>query len=170
MNWLRAHSSDPECKDCSITSIEDGNIMPVTALPATQASNGASAQNLIQQVADLFKRVDGYAAERHARADALARQAIEKLKAAEERVRLAELGRRNAEAELAALSERVEDFRLKIAEMGTVFEQRATELARAEKRANDVEEALRIVETTILTQILKQLPQGESSEVFAAAA
>jgi hypothetical protein len=164
MNWFRAHKQNAIDHAGAGASIEGDNVIQFS--PATSNENtGAAALGLIDQVADLFEKVDGYASERHTQAESLARQSIERLKAAEARARWAEAGRYSAEARTKQLSDRVADFCAKMEAVEKIMEQTvsrltATEaqLAAAEQRATEAENALKTVEGTILSRILTRVP------------
>src|SRR5271169_1220327 len=84
------------------------NILRLRCPPNSETSPGAAVLNLICQAADLVRGIDDDAAERQARAETLAKQAIEKLEIAEARARSAESGRLAAEAETKEFSDRLQ--------------------------------------------------------------
>jgi hypothetical protein len=145
---------------------------------------GAAALDVVYQAAELIQDVNNYAVERHARAESLARQAIEKLKIAHDCVQSAESGRRAAEAEIKEFSDRVEkELSVRLQEVEKVVEQTASRIAAteaqlsaaeqraitAEVRATEAENALRRIEEAIRTQILEKR-LGDSSMRAARAA
>jgi exonuclease VII large subunit len=145
-------------------------------LPSNATKNpGAAALDLVYQAAELIEQVDNYAAEKHARAEMLAKQAIEKLNIAHERVRSADSARLAAESSVKEFSEQVERrLAVKIQEIERVMEQTASRMAAneaqltaaeqrakaAETRAAEAEDALRRIEQTLRTQILEKRRSG----------
>lgn len=186
MDWLREHMRELVTSSnarSSETESED-NILSFRRQSSPPKNPGAAALDLVYQAAELIGDVDSYAAETHARAEALAKQAIEKLKIAEERVRSAESARRAAETSNIEFRERVEkEFNVKIQEIETAMEQAASRIAAteaqltaaderataAEMRANEAENALKRIEAAIQTQILSKRPGGFSTRSVKAA-
>ena len=168
-NWLREHMRD-YIANSSVANSAD-NVLNFRR-PSDSAKNpGAAALDLIYQAAKLIEEVDNYAAERQACAETLAKQAIEKLNIAHDRVRSAESARLAAEAEIKEFSDQVEEkFTSKIQEIEKEMEQTASRMAAteaelaaadqrakiAEMRANEAENALRRIEETLRTQLIER--------------
>ena len=109
VNWLREHMRDHIANYSAVDSAE--NILDFRRPPNSAKNPGAAALDLVYQAAELIGDVDNYAAEREARAETLAKQAIEKLKIADDRVRSAESARLAAEAEIKEFSDRLQRSR-----------------------------------------------------------
>ena len=160
-NWLREHMRTHIANYSAVGSAD--NIVNLRRPPNSETGPGATVLNLIYQAADLVRDIDDHAAERHARAETLAKQAIENVEIAEARVRSAESGRLEAEAETKEFSDRLR-------EVEKVMEQTASRIAAtegqlsaaeqrartAEMRADEAEDALKRVEEAIRTQILEK--------------
>ena len=181
-HWLRGHMRDHVANSSMVDSAD--NILNFQRPPYSAKNPGAAALDLVYQAAELIGDVDNYAAERQARAENLAKQAIEKLKIADDRVRSAESGRRAAEAEIKEFSDRVEkELSVKLQKVEEAMEQTASRIAAteaqlsaaeqrartAEIRANEAENALKRIEEAIRSRILAKMP-GNSSRRAATAA
>ena len=168
-DWFRAYMDETRPKTVAANS--DDNIMNFGLAPNPAKNPGAAALDLVYQAAELIGEVDNYAAERQARAEALATQALEKLKVADDRVRAADSARRAAEVEMQEFSERVEkqlngrvqelekEMDRLVPRLASTEGQLAAALQRAkaaELRANEAENALKRVEETIRTKILEK--------------
>jgi hypothetical protein len=142
--------------------------------PPNSAKPGEDALGLVYQAAERIREADDYAAEREARVETLAKQAIEKLKIAHDRIRAAESGRRAAETEIKKLGDRVREAEKVMEESVSrisaieaqlsAAEQRATT---AEMRATEAENALKCIEEALRTRILDFF--GNSSRLATAA-
>ena len=179
-DWLRGHMRDHVANSSMVDSAD--NILNFQRPPYSAKNPGAAALDLVYQAAELIGDVDNYAAERQARAENLAKQAIEKLKIAD--VRSAESGRRAAEAEIKEFSDRVEkELSVKLQKVEEAMEQTASRIAAteaqlsaaeqrarsAEMRANEAENALKRIEEAIRSRIIAKMP-GNSSRRAATAA
>jgi HSP90 family molecular chaperone len=164
------------------TSVD--NILSFKHQSHSAKNPGAAVLDLVYQAADLIGGIDNYAAERQARAEALARQAIEKLKIADDHVRSAEAARRASEAEIEQFSDRVEkEVSIKVQEIEKAIEQMASGMAatearlsaaeqrarNAEMRADEAENSLKLIERAIRTRILEKRFDGSSGRVATAA-
>ena len=173
-NWLQDYMRAHIGNHSAAGSAE--NKLGLRRPPNSEMSPGAAVLNLINQAADVLRDIDDHAAERHARAETLAKQAIEKVEIAEARVRSAESGRLEAEAETKEFSDRLR-------EVEKVMEQTASRIAAtegqlsaaeqrartAEMRADEAEDALKRVEEAIRTQILEKGFGGSSRRAATAA-
>jgi exonuclease VII large subunit len=181
-NWLRGHMRDHIANHSALDSAE--NILDFRRPPYFAKNPGAAALDLVYQAAELIGDVDNYAAERQARAEKLAQQAIEKLKIAHDRVQSAESGRRAAEAEIKEFSDRVEKvLSVRLQEVEQAMEQTASRIAAteaqlsaaeqraitAEVRATEAETALKRIEEAIRTRILAKMPVDFTRRKAAAA-
>jgi len=168
-NWLREHMRDHITDNSAVNLAE--NVLSFRRPPYSAKNPGAAALDLVYQVAELIGNADDYAAARHARAETLAKQAIEKLKIADACVRSAESGRRAAEAKIKKFSDRVEkEFSIRVQEVEKLIERANARMAAAEAqlsaaekrtrtaemRANEAENALRRIEEALRTQILEK--------------
>jgi uncharacterized protein (DUF2384 family) len=173
-DWLREHMRNHIADYSAVDSAD--NVLSFKSPPNSAKNPSAAALGLVYQAVELIRDADDYAAERQARAETLAKQAIEKLKIADVRVQSAESGRLAAEAEIMECSVRVQAVE-------NVMEQTASRLATAEAqlsaaeklvraaemRANEAEDALKRIEEAIRTQILEKR-FGDSSRRVATAA
>ena len=180
-DWLREYMRDRLANYSAVDSAED--ILESRRPPYSAKNPGAAALDLVYQAAELIGDVDNYAAERQARAENLAKQAIAKLKIADDRVRSAESARRAAEAEIKEFSDRVEKgLSIKLQEVEEAMEQTASRIAAteaqlsaaeqrartAEMRANDAENALKRIEEAIRSRILAKMPGNARRTAMAA--
>src|SRR5450759_4303626 len=181
VDWLREHMREHMANANVSDSAE--NVLSFPRPPYSAKNPGAAALDLVYQAAELIGDVDNYAAERQARAENLAKQAIEKLKIADDRVRSAESGRRAAEAEIKEFSDRVEkELSVKLQKVEEAMEQTASRIAdtdaqlsaaeqrarTAEMRANDAENALKRIEEAIRSRILDKMPGNARRTAMAA--
>lgn len=168
-NWPQAHMRD--CIANSTVVDQADNILNLLRPSASAMNPGAAALDLVYQTAELIEEVDNHAAERLARAETLAKQAIEKLNIAHDRVRSAESARLTAEAEIKEFSDQVKiKLTVKIQEIEQAMEQTASHMAAteaqltaveqransAELRAIEAENALRRIEEALRTQIIER--------------
>ena len=160
------------------------NVLSFRHLPNTVSNPGAAALDVVYQAAELIRDVDNYAAERQARAETLATQAIEKLKIAHDCVCSAESRTLAAEAKIKEFSDRVEkEFSVRVREIEEGMERAASRMAatetqlsnaeqrarNAEMRAVEAEKALKHIEETIRTRILEKRFDGSSRRAVLAA-
>ena len=173
-DWLREHMRDQIASTRVVSSADN---VPSFQRPSYSSKNpGATVIDLVHQTVELIGDVENCAAEKHARAEALVNQALEKLKKADDRVRSAESAQRAAEAEIKEFSDRVQEIekemqrtasRMAAAEAQlTGAEQRANT---AEMRANEAENALKRIEEMIRIQILEKRPSYSSKKAAMAA-
>ncbi len=164
MEWLQHHMRKhlAEAEGAS-------NIISLDPQLRATEDLGAKAVELVQRAIEHIRHTEQDAAERHARADMLARNAIEQLNTVQERARCSELARRAAEAQ-------VERTSVKLQQMEMELERAAAELAAAqtkirvtenrardaEERATEAENALKRVETMIHAFLFeKRLSTGD---------
>ena len=168
-NWLREHMRN-HIANSNMVEPTDNVFNFLSPLNSTK-NPGAAALELVYQAAELIGHADDYAAERQARAETLAKQAIEKLNIAHDRVRSAESARHAAEAEIKEFSDQVETkLTVKIQEIEKVMEQTVSRMAAteaqlaaaeqraktAEMRATEAENALRRIEQALRTEIIEK--------------
>ena len=180
-NWLREHMRDHIANHSALDSAE--NVLSFQSSPNSKMNPGAAALDVVYQAAELIRDVDNYATERHARAETLARQAIEKLKIAHDCVQSAESRRLAAEAEIKEFSDRLEnELSVRLQEVEKVVEQTASRIAAAEAqliaaeqrariaeaRATEAENALRRIEEAIRIQIIEKMPGNARRTAMAA--
>ena len=132
------------------------NVLSLRPEPSPPGEAGADTLELLEQAIEHFRHTEQAAAERHVRAEMLARRTMEQVSAAEERARSSEMALRAAETQ-------VERGALKLQQMELELQRAATELAAArtetsaaesrarsaERRATEAENALKNVETKI---------------------
>jgi exonuclease VII large subunit len=180
-NWLRDHMRDHITNQSALDSPE--NILSFQRFPNSKMNPGAAALDVVYQAAELIRDVDNYAAERHARAETLARQAIEKLKIAHDCVQSAESRRLAAEAGIKEFSDRLEnELGVRLQEVEKVVEHTTSRIAAAEAqlsaaeqrariaeaRAAEAENALRRIEEAIRIQIVEKMPVNARRTAMAA--
>ena len=160
-DWLREYMRDRIANYSAVGSAE--NILSLRRPQNSETSPGAAVLNLIYQAADLIRDVDDCAAERQARAETLAKQAIEKVEIAEARVRSAESGRLAAEAETKEFSDRLQEVEKVMEQTASRIAATEAQLSAAEQRArtaemqaDEAEDALKRIEEAIRTQILEK--------------
>ena len=138
------------------------NILPFgrPSLPANKPA--AAAIDLVYQAAELIQVANNNAVERQAHAEALATQAIEKLKIASDRVQSAESAQRTAEAEKNEFSAKVQALEEALEQTGrrmaTVEAQLSIALQRAdaaEHRVVEAENALKYIEKALHRVIIE---------------
>jgi hypothetical protein len=167
--WLQNQMQNHRAAQITVEPPE--KILSLRRGPYPSKNPGAAVLDLVNQAAHLIEDVNNSAAERQACAEALVKQAIEKLMIADARVQA-------AESEVRALNVEVKNFRdtmekemiIKMQAVERLIEQAnssiaATEAERsileqralnAEKRADEAENALRHIEGAIRTQILEK--------------
>ena len=180
---MRDHLENSRVADLSLTDTLN-KIVSLRRPPQPVKNPGVAVLDLVNQAAELFGDLDKYAAERHARAEVLCSQAVEKLKIANDHVRSADSARRAAEAEIKEFSDRVEkEVNIKVQEIEKAIEQMTSGVAdiearlsaaeqrarNAEKRAEEAENAFKLIERTIRTRILEKRFDGSSGRVATAA-
>ena len=171
---LREHMRAHIANYSAVGSAE--NLLSFRCPPNTETRSGAAILNLIYQAADLVRDVDDYAAERQARAETLAKHAIEKVEIAEARVRSAESGQLASEAETKELSKRLHEVEKVVEQMASRIGATEAQLSaaedrarNAEMRADEAEDALKCIELAICTQILEKRFGNPSRRVATAA-
>ena len=133
-----------------------GNLLPFHRSSPHQPSFGASTLDLIDEAAQRIAETNRFAAESLARADSLARAALEQLSAAEKRIAKAEVDRMEAEAALEQLREKLErDFFSKLEQLEQLKKEADARIAsaedklrEAEARAHSAEERAKAMEET----------------------
>jgi len=172
-DWLREYMRDRIANYSAVDSVE--GILDSRRPPYSAKNPGAAALDLVYQAAEIIGDVDNYAAEKQARAETLAKQAIEKLKIADDRVRSAESVRLTAETEIKELSDRLQEAEKVIEQTASRMAATEAQLSTAEQRAgtaelraNEAEDALKRIEEAIRTQILEKIP-GDSRRAGRAA-
>ncbi len=113
MKWLRAHMREHIADDRAV--YPEKNVLSFrrplfSAENSTKTIPGTRALDLVCQAAEIIRNSDDYAAERQARAETLAKQAIEELKIAHARVYSAETKQQAAEAALKNLIVKVDNL------------------------------------------------------------
>jgi chromosome segregation ATPase len=166
MEWLQQHMRN------HLAEIQgETNVLSLRPHPIPVEDVCVRALKLIERAIQYIQDTEQEAVERHARADTLARNAMEELNSAEERVGAAESARRAAEA-------RIDGATAKLREMEGQLERTAANAAaaqtkisatekrarEAENRAAEAENALKRIETVIHAIMLEKRlsdPRGE---------
>jgi chromosome segregation ATPase len=164
MEWLQHHMRKHLAEAEGATNI----ISLAPRLTATEEL-GAKALKLVQRAIEHIRHAEQDAVEKDARADMLARNAIEQLNTMQERARCSELACRAAEAQVERTSVKLQHMEMELeraaAELAAAQTKiRATEnRARdAEKRATEAENALKRIETMINALLFdKRLSTGD---------
>ena len=135
------------------------------ARPSIPAS-GETALNLVYQAAEVFRSIEDHALETEARAQALCKTALERLKLAEKRTEAAEQARRElvteAECKLQDASRALRQAQSRIEaseDRLTAVEFRAQA---AEAEAREAKQALALVEEAIRRRLLCANPEADS--------
>jgi hypothetical protein len=146
------------------------NVLNFGRLRHSSENPSAAALNLVHQLAEVIGEATDYTAEVQARAEALAKQAVEKARSAQVSIQSAE---RAAEAKMKEFSEKVEEsFNIKMQEFENIIEQMSSRLndakvqlsnaeqrrKTAEVRATEAENALKCIEEAIRTRIMTKIP------------
>jgi hypothetical protein len=167
MEWLQHHMRERLAEAQS-----ESNVLSLRPSLTPTEEVGAKALKLVERAIEHIRHTEQESAERHARADVLARKSVEQLNSAEERARGSEMARRAAEAQ-------VERASVKLRHMETELERAAAELAAAqteilasenrardaEKRATEAENALKRIATSIYAFLVER--RLSTSEVAA---
>ena len=156
MDWLDEHMR----KHLAETPGES-NVLTLRPQPSLIEEVGARTVELVERAIQHIQNVEEEAAATHARAETLARNALERLKLGEERVRAAESARQAAEARIEEATAKLRDMEIQLertAANAAAAEERARD---AERRATDAENALKRIETLVHTLMLeKRLSTG----------
>lgn len=131
---------------------------PLSSVKDFTKGPGAAAFALINQAAERIKNIDDCAAERQARADALVKQAIERLKIAHFKVQSADKFKTECTVKIQdadKLLERASSHIVALEKELSVAKQRAKA---AEMRANEAENVLRHLEEALRTRIVEKMP------------
>lgn len=180
-DWLPEPMQENIFGDVALDGAE--NVVSFPRRPNPLKIPGSIALDLIHRAAELFEEVNDHASERLARAEQLAKEAIEDLKIAHDRVQSAEAGRLAAESEFRDFRDRIDEelcVRLQVIEK--IMERAASRVAAtnaqlsaveqrarlAETRATQAENALKRIEEAIQTQILEKRPLDYSGRSVAA--
>jgi alanyl-tRNA synthetase len=127
---------------------------------------GATALNLVHQAAEIFSSIENHARETEARAQSLCKSAVERLKAAEKRIEIAERARleiiNEADCKLQEAAIALKDAQSRIVaaeDKLTAVEFRAQA---AELEAREAKQALALVEEAIRRRLLCASPEAAS--------
>ena len=144
--------------------------------PNPETGLGAEALHIVNKAAEFIADIDKSAAEKEARAETLATQAIQRLEIADGRVRSAESARLAAKAEINELSDKLQQALMAMEQMASRMSDAEAKLSAAEQqtktaemRANDAENALKRIEEVVRTRILPRLPSNFGGEASTAA-
>ena len=175
---MRAHMSSPGSAEPAAENILKYHrpvIVAETRNDIPDGDDSPAALRLAYQLAEVLRSKEDHAAEIEARAQALAKRAIEELNLAETRLRSAEIARNAAEADRNEANARVEEFEGALKHMEARISTAENQLSAAVLRAKTAEtcaaelgEALRMLEDAIRTHLLEA--RGQVSRRSAAAA
>jgi hypothetical protein len=161
LDWLRDHMRD-HIANTTVDGSTD-NVVPFEhpSLPANKPD--AAAIDLVHQAAELIQVANNKAVESQAHAEALATQAIEKLKIARDRVQFAESALRTAEAEknefsakVQALEEALEQMRCRTAATEVQLSIALQRADAAELRVVEAENVLKYIEDALQRVIIEK--------------
>jgi len=159
MEWLQEHMRK------RLAEAEAESTVVSLGRQASQDDHlGLRAVELAERAMNHIRNAEQQAADRYARAEALARHAIDELRKAEERVRAAEYARRAIEAQFEQAAARLGEMEIQLeraeANAAAAAETKiraAQEQARAaDKRAADAESALKRIETMLDTILMEK--------------
>jgi chromosome segregation ATPase len=169
MEWLQEHMRKHLAE-----AQGESNVLSLRPQPLPVEEVGVRAVDLVERAIQYIRDTEQAAAERHARAETLARSALEELKSAEERVRAAESARRAAEARTDGAIAKVREMEIQLERTAanaaaaqtkiSVAEERARN---AERRANEAESALKRIETVIHSLLLESRLTNSVADVAA---
>jgi chromosome segregation ATPase len=150
VEWLQDHM-----RKHSVDAQRESNVLSLR--PSSQDEQfGLRAVELAERAIQHIRDTEQQAADRHARAEALARNAIEELQKAEHRVRAAEHARRAIEARFDQAHATLRDMEIQLeraaadaAAAQTKISAAQEETRNAEKRAAEAENALKRIETML---------------------
>jgi hypothetical protein len=140
-HWLR------ECiqvTDEDQGSEQDEKVLPFPRRIESVRNDGQSAIDLVYQAAEVVGNLQDHARQIETRAQALCRNALEKLRLAERRTEAAENALNIAESRIASA-----EARLSAAELRA---------KKAETRARELDQALTLIEEAIKTKLLGESP------------
>ncbi len=151
MDWLQHHMRTRLAEAQS-----DSNVLSLRPALTPTDEVGAKAIGLVERAIAHIRQTEEEAADRHARADMLARNAIEQVKMAEERARASDLARRAAEAQAERASVKIRQIEMDLERMAAELATAQTKISateirarEAEKRAGEAENALERIEKSI---------------------
>lgn len=147
MEWLQERMRR-HLAEAPWTGLPNSNVLALRPQPSAEEVGGR-AVDLAERAVRHIRNVEQEAAERHARAEMLARNAIEKLNKAEERVNTAESARREASARVDEMSARLRDVELQLERTAASAAVAQTKAATAEQRMRDAERRATEAEDTI---------------------
>lgn len=164
MEWLQEHM-----RKHLVETPRESNVLSLRAQPSPVEDIGVRAVELVERAIQHIQHTEEEAAARHARAEMLARNAIEELQKAEDRVRAAESARWAAEARVDGAGARLRDMEIELERAAANAAAAQTKISAAderakdaEKRATEAENALKRIETLVHTMMLeKRLSTGE---------
>ncbi len=166
MEWLQEHM-----RKHLVEAKADSNVLSLRPQPSPAEEVGVRAVEMVERAIQHIQTVEEEAAARHARAETLARNALDELKSAEERVRAAESARRAAEARVDGATARLREMEIQLEQAAAGVAAAQTKISTAEERARDAErrateaqDALKRIETLIHTMMLdKRFNRSEAA-------
>ena len=161
--YIRDQISDYSAVDATENILNFGH--PLYSAKNSTKSPGAAAMELVNQAAERIRNVDDYAAERQARAEALAKQAIEKLKIAHQ---TADGLKKEYSMKIKDVEKLLERASSHIAAVETELSTAKQRAKAAEMRAIETENALKHIEEALRTRILENMPGPVSNSEIAA--
>jgi hypothetical protein len=159
MNWGRDHMREQLAKMPSEDAVQNVVHFPADAAQPRYAKS--SALDLISRAATMMRDLESRAAKSEARARALAESVIEKLELAEVRIREADAARAQAEDNVDRLNARLQEAERELARTEAQIVAGESELAAAERlvraaqaRAIESERAVSQIEDAIRSQLI----------------
>jgi chromosome segregation ATPase len=158
MEWLQEH-----IRKHLAESHAESNVLNLRPQPSQAEDLGDRAVGLVERAIQHIRDVEQEAVARHARAETLARDAIQELNKAQERVRAAEAARWAAESCVDGATAKLREMEMQLERMAANAAAARTKIAAAEgrardteKRAAEAEKALERIETVIQTLLLEK--------------
>ena len=166
---MRSHLSEAATGRHANTDADRAN-----RVPAPPVKDGTVVLELVEQAADLFRRIEGQAQEFETRARALAEGAIQKLQLAEDTIQALRDDKVAAEARIAQLHDEVRELgealkreRARVEAAENRLPQLEMRARTAEVRAEECETTLSRIEQAIRTKLLREASSARHRAVAA---
>ncbi len=164
MEWLQHHM-----RKHLVEGHSEANVLSLRHQPSLTPGTGARALELVERAIEYIRRTEQDSAERHARAESLARNAIEQLNTAAERLRFSEAARRAAEGQFEGAAAKLRETETELERTAAALTAAQTKISavesrahEAEMRATEAENALKRIEASVNSLLLaRQLSSGE---------
>ena len=173
MEWLQEHMR--KILDEAEEHTPKSNVLSLLPQISPAEDVGVRALELVERAIKYISDTQDEVAARHARAETLARNAIERLKSAEERVYAAESAHQAAVVRIADVCAQLREAEIQLERTAANATSAQTRISAAEERARvaemraiDAENALKRIEAVIRTQIFETRPSSRRREIVAA--